>query len=346
MTAEPPGLQAPPGPPTPPLAEQVRWLGRADLTRPERPRFSWSGSGFAARFSGTGLSVDLASAPTARLRLRAIVDGNPRPPLWTMGSASHRLAFDLTAGPHTLELVRDSEGMLGECSLTGLSVADGALLSPPRARPRFIEVVGDSISCGYGNLGTLADDDGHATQSHFDAYPALLGRLLDADVSTIAASGFGVVRDYEGHPEGVLSRIFERAISTDPASSWGFGRQPQAVLVNLGTNDVANGKGDPGVAFRRAYADLLRLLRERYPYAVILCLVAPMLGGRELAAMNAHIVAAVDARRDQGDGSVLFTDCVGPQSSDATGVHSHPSLAEHRRMAGLLAPELAGALGW
>ena len=28
---------------------------------------------------------------------------------------------------------------------------------------------------------------------------------------------------------------------------------PQAVVINLGTNDISNGKGDPGTPFRDAY---------------------------------------------------------------------------------------------
>src|SRR5262249_13437958 len=42
-------------------AAGLRWFGRVDITDPGKPRTSWSGTGFVARFSGTGLRVELAN---------------------------------------------------------------------------------------------------------------------------------------------------------------------------------------------------------------------------------------------------------------------------------------------
>ncbi len=46
-------------PPAGVVAAGVRWFGRVDTTDPTKPRFSWSGSGFAAQFSGTSLTMQL-----------------------------------------------------------------------------------------------------------------------------------------------------------------------------------------------------------------------------------------------------------------------------------------------
>ena len=59
--------------------------------------------------------------------------------------------------------------------LTGLTVGDGALMDPPAGLNRLIEVIGDSITCGYGDLGTLADTDCYPTESHWDTYEAVAG---------------------------------------------------------------------------------------------------------------------------------------------------------------------------
>ena len=66
----------------------------------------------------------------------------------------------------------------------GLTVGDGALMDPPAGAGRLIEVIGDSITCGYGNLGTLADADCFTTESHWDTYGAVAARALGAEVST------------------------------------------------------------------------------------------------------------------------------------------------------------------
>ncbi len=41
------------------VAAGVRWIGRVDASDASGPRFAWSGTGFAARFSGTSISVNL-----------------------------------------------------------------------------------------------------------------------------------------------------------------------------------------------------------------------------------------------------------------------------------------------
>ena len=42
------------------VAAGVRWVGRVDATTPTAPRFGWSGTGFVAQFSGTGLTAALS----------------------------------------------------------------------------------------------------------------------------------------------------------------------------------------------------------------------------------------------------------------------------------------------
>ena len=42
------------------VAAGVRWVGRVDTTTPTTPRFGWSGTGFIAQFSGTGLSAAIS----------------------------------------------------------------------------------------------------------------------------------------------------------------------------------------------------------------------------------------------------------------------------------------------
>ena len=95
----------------------------------------------------------------------------------------------------------------------GLTVGDGALMDPPAGAGRLIEVIGDSISCGYGNLGTLADTECFTTESHWDTYESIAARALGAEVSTIAASGRGIIRNYGGDTGGTMPMLYERTIT-------------------------------------------------------------------------------------------------------------------------------------
>ena len=139
------------------VAAGVRWVGRVDTTTPTAPRFGWSGTGFIAHLSGTGLSAALSvTASNEIYNFKAVIDGAPQPAFMVpYPGGTYVLASGLVAGTHTVELYRQTEGSQGTATLTGLTVADGTLLDPPAGPSRLIEVVGDSITCGYGTLGAL-----------------------------------------------------------------------------------------------------------------------------------------------------------------------------------------------
>jgi lysophospholipase L1-like esterase len=327
------------------VAAGVRWIGRADTGDPARPRFSWSGTGFVARFQGTSLTAQLGNE--GAFIFKAVVDGVPQPAFTSMpGAGRYALATGLPAGEHTVALYRQTEGPLGLSQLHGLTVGDGELLDPPPAPRRLIEVVGDSISCGFGILGSLDNDDCYGTESHWDAYPSVMARALGAEVSTIAGSGRGVVRNYPGDSIDTMPQIYERSLATDPRSSWGFDSEPQAVIINLGTNDLGNGKGDPGPRFATIYQSLVETIRSHYARALILCTIGPLTSRAESAIVYGYIRTALAARAAAGDTRIALFDGIDPQTPDKYACSYHPNVAENAIMAAQLGAELRARLGW
>ncbi len=276
-----------------------------------------------------------------------MVDGTPQAPFTANpGTTTFMLASGLAAGVHTVELYRQTEGPQGESRLFSLDVGTGTLMDPPAGASRLIEVVGDSITCGYGILGALADSDCFPTESQWDTYAALAGRALGAEVSTIAASGRGIIRNYGGDTSGTMPMLYPRAVTNVAGSVWDFHVEPQAVVINLGTNDISNGKGDPGDAFRDTYRTLLETVRAYYPHAVIVCIIAPLLNGGDLTTIARHIQDAVDARRAAGDTNVEFFNQIPAQTADKYACQYHPNVVENMMMADLLVGELKAKLGW
>jgi lysophospholipase L1-like esterase len=334
-------------PPAPVVAAGVRWVGRVDTTsNPAQPRFAWSGTGFVARFDGTSLTAQLSISGTSQI-FKPVVDGAPQTVFTApAGQAMYMLATGLAAGVHTVELYRQTEGPQGETRLTGLTVGDGALMDPPAGPDRLIEVIGDSITCGYGNLGTLSDSDCYPTESHWDTYEAIAARALGAEVSTIAASGRGIIRNYGGDTSGTMPMLYDRTLTNVASPSWDFHVEPQAVIINLGTNDISNGKGDPGDPFRDTYITLLQTIRNEYPHTYIVCIIAPLLNGGDLSTISGHIRDAVAARNAAGDSNVEFFSSIPAQTSDKYACQYHPNVAENMMMADLLVTELKSKLGW
>src|SRR4051812_24643782 len=116
-------------PPAGVVAAGVRWVGRGDTTpNPGQPRFAWSGTGVAGKFSGAALTAELAISGATQI-FKTVVDGTPQAPFMaTGGQAKYPLASGLAAGTHTVEVYRQTEAPQGDSRLVGLTVADGALM--------------------------------------------------------------------------------------------------------------------------------------------------------------------------------------------------------------------------
>jgi lysophospholipase L1-like esterase len=165
-------------------------------------------------------------------------------------------------------------------------------------------------------------------------------------VSTIAVSGKGVTRNYGGDSTGTMPVLYGLTLTNLANPPWDFHIEPQAVIVNLGTNDISNGKGDPGTAFRDTYATLLETVRSKYPHAFIMCIIGPLLSGSELAVIQGHVRAAVEARNAAGDTKVELFDQIATQTSDKFACQYHPNVAENLLMASQIEGQLRAKLGW
>jgi lysophospholipase L1-like esterase len=173
-----------------------------------------------------------------------------------------------------------------------------------------------------------------------------MARALGAEVSTIAGSGRGVVLNYRGDSADTVPKIYERTLANRPLPIWDFGDQPQAVVINLGTNDLGNGKGDPGPRFATIYGSLVEAIRSRYAGAFILCTIGPLSSPSEAAIVCDHIRTVVQARAAAGDTRVALFDRIAQQTPDKRACAGHPNVAENAIMAKLLADELRARLGW
>jgi lysophospholipase L1-like esterase len=336
------------------IAAGVRWFGRVDTTDPMKPKFAWSGSGFVARFSGTSLTMQTVTG-NVTIIYKTVIDGVVQAAFTTKGGmTTSMLATGLDPSmPHTVELYRQTEGGQGDTQLLGLTVGDGALMDPPPGPARLIEVIGDSISAGYGTLGTPTDGDCFPTESHWDTYEAVAARMLTAEtmisveLSTIAASGRGMYRNYGDTVvpgPGTLPQLYDHVLTNEATPVWDFHIQPDAVVINLGTNDANT--GDPGMPFEDAYTAFLQTVRGHYPDAYIMCIIGPLLSDGSLTAIQGHIRNVVNARIAAGDARIEFFDQIAAQTTATFACQAHPNPIENTTMGTQLATELRARLGW
>jgi lysophospholipase L1-like esterase len=305
----------------------------------------WSGSGVVAAFEGDSVSVSLNDGGSNQFTV--VVDGELQPKLVAMsGQRSYPLASGLGAGPHQVELYRRTEASFGSTAFLGFDFgANGRLLVPPPTPARSIELVGDSITCGYGDEGQSATCSFSAdTENHYATYGAIAARELGAELVTIAWSGKGLVYNYDTDMVDPMPALYDRTLPTEADSQWSFSKAPDAVVINLGTNDFStDGDPSPDLFHDRAVA-LLQHLRDVYPDAFILWTVGPLLSGADLDAARSGIQAAVATQKSAGDEAVEVWEMNIP--NDNPGCDYHPGLATHQAMADALVEQLSMWLGW
>lgn len=327
-----------PGPPS------VRLIGRFDTTDPAAPKFAWSGSAMHARFSGTGVKVKISGSPN---QFAYVIDGAAPKVLKTMsGTTTYTLATALKAGEHEIYVHRRTEAFFGDNQFLGFEFDGGALLPPSPVKTRRIEVIGDSITAGYGNEGTTATCMFTAdTENHYATYAAIASRNLDAELHVQAWSGIGMIRDYGGSTTDQMPVRWLRTLPSSGSSTWDASKyQPHAVIINLGTNDFA--KGDPGKPFETAYLEFVKKLRTAYPSAWIFPALGSMLSGGNLTTAKTYLNNVINARKSDGDTKLALIEFATQLASDGFGCDYHPNLTTHTKMATVLEAALKAKLGW
>jgi lysophospholipase L1-like esterase len=314
-------------------AEAVHLIGRFD----PQQRFAWPGTQIATRFTGSSIAVDLEDS--GKNWFVATIDGKPQPAFVApAGRATVTLATGLSPGMHDLVLARRTEAQLGPTTFHGFPGA--ALVATPRPT-RWIEIIGDSITCGYGVLGTSDCTFSPDTEDETSAWGALAAADLHAAHVAISYSGIGIYRDYTGDATKNMPDRYGRVVADDPSSTWTWSYRPDVIVIELGTNDF--NRGNPGQPYVDAYISFVRMLRGRFPAAAILLATSPMAGGDKRVAMKGVLLAVLAA---MGDEHISIVDLAEQLADDGYGCDRHPSTKTQRKMADALVAAIRGSTGW
>lgn len=126
---------------------------------------------------------------------------------------------------------------------------DGSLsaVPAPPTPPHRIEILGDSITAGMGNLGLLSSGCGGSgyTSDYSYTYGQVLCSAFGAECSTMAWSGISLVDPSTGPSlpgcpsstgQCTLPNLYPFALASQPGkNAWNFGAwKPEAVHINLG----------------------------------------------------------------------------------------------------------------
>ncbi|MBD3919711.1 acetyl xylan esterase [Paenibacillus sp. PR3] len=327
--------------------EQINYTGRFDFTSPDGPIFAWSGCSVAISFRGSEIHAKLRPVlPEMDDNWVNITIDNQEPvPLRIHRTDSYVLASGLSNEAHTVVISKRTEALVGELQFMGFELPAGTELLPPPARPqRKLQIIGDSITAGYGNEAAGIEDGFKPSQENqYWAYGSITARNLNAELHITAWSGKGMYQNYGGERDVQMPELFLRTLPSSADSAWDLQSWiPDAVVINLGTNDFSVDSLDP-VLYRHTYREFLGTIRNSYPNAYILCTIGPM----NLKPVPYIQEIVNELQRTAGDKQIGFF-AYPEQDIEANGIGGdwHPSLKTHASMAELLTRELRERLGW
>ncbi|GHD28832.1 hypothetical protein GCM10010313_69990 [Streptomyces violarus] len=295
----------------------IAYVGRWDTSSGTAAVPNWTGAYLQTGFTGTTVKVRARNA----VNFYASIDGGPDVFHAGVRGTVNLTPRPLSPGTHTLRVSYRS----GDTVFQGLVLDSGARTVAAGAPSGLVEFVGDSITAG-----ALTD------RLALDSYAWKTGEKLGMRHTQIARSGYCLVA--QSGCTGLSGQFF-RTASTGGAN-WDFSRyRADAVVINLGTNDI--GHGVTGAAFQSAYTTFLRDVRAKYPTAHLFAVQT--LKKRYVNETR----AAVSARAGAGDTRVHYVDTTGwlTDGADYEDSNGHPNEAGHTKFAERLAPLVRARLG-
>lgn len=316
---------------------EIHLVGRIDQSGGVR-RSQWSATGIEVLVSGTLLTAELSGVGHVTVE----VDRKPILAV-ALTPGSNTVNVPLAGGgQHRVRILKRTEPFVG--TITWGDVSTDGKFSKPKPPQRRLEIIGDSISCGYGNLGL--DRNEHFKNELEDAtqtYGFLAGQAVGAETWIHAWSGKKM------WPDNDIPSIYDRILPTEATPIWTFSSPaPDAIVINLGTNDFGPGN-PPEAGWTAGYADFVRRVRKLAPKAVIYCATGSMMsdsyppGARALSTLKDYLNRMVGKL---GDTKVKRIDFETQTEADGIGSDWHPSVKTHQKMAARLTEALRRDLGW
>ncbi len=224
-------------PPTSTSSAGVRYVGRVN---PATKELSWPGSGILFTFTGTSVTIGIASVSGTN-SVDLVVDGGAPVVISSFGLSISTPA-GLSQGTHTVVLRKRSEPVYGSIFL-GAITTNGALAAAT-VPTRQIEIIGDSITVGYGLDGTNPCTNSAAVVDNPKTYGALAAGILGADYSVVAWSGKGLIHNIatgSTDTSPLMPELYTRYGANDADNSYSYPSSwsPNAIVINLGTNDFS-----------------------------------------------------------------------------------------------------------
>ena len=229
-----------------------------------------------------------------------------------------------------IKIILLSESFFGDIGINQLyfhsflNIEDS--IRPTEEKKYLIEFIGDSITCGYGIEAKAGHELFDTVTENFEkTYAYLAAKELNFDYSVVCYSGCGIISPGIKMPQKYIKINY---YSSD--LEWNFTENKNDIIViNLGTNDR-----DLALSFRDGYysddySNFLRIVREKNPNAIIICIYG-MMGMEDLFPL---IIEGIESLNDDKIFGYLFP---AQKIEDGFGAQFHPNEVSNKKWAKIL----------
>jgi lysophospholipase L1-like esterase len=331
---------------------------------------AFSGSGASFTITAKKLIVTLAGDSGARVRKAGENTNLARVAIYVNGQRTidelllkqeqtYTVFEGSTQQTAAVNIIKLSEAALSLAGIKNISADEGAVIIPAEAKPRRIEIIGDSITCGYG-----VDDENcshhfsTATEDVTKSYSYKMAQALDADYSMVSISGWGIISGWTGDgtkkSDQQLPPYYEKfgfSYNTfadgkqAQTTNWDFSRfVPDVIVINLGTNDdsYCNGQQEREKDYANQYVNFLKTVRRNNPHAHIICSLGIM-GDRLYPEIQKAVINYINETEDANINTFRFN----PQiAADGYAADWHPTEKTHTKAAAALTSEIKTIMKW
>ena len=270
--------------------EHYKVWGRTDNSLQSIPLF-WTGSGIELNVSGSELWIDIeVSYATYEPWIAYNMDGAfiSRQPLHRGLNSVCIYTNRNAAEIKNVFFYKETQPFSDDAdhSVHILSIKSDGQFYPVSEKPYRLEFIGDSITSGEGTYGAVNEEDWLPMfMSASRNYAVQTAQLLNAEYRILSQSGWGIRAGWDNNLQHNIPQYYEQicglakgihneqssAFCQHDFSSW----KPDAVIINLGTNDVAamTHYPDPSVYVAEVSLSIKRFLhciRKNNPDSVII----------------------------------------------------------------------------
>ena len=234
---------------------------------------------------------------------------------------------------HVIRIMKSKDIWSSAISIQGVIIVENADIVKDYARDYAlkIEFIGDSITSGTG------------ASQFAKSYVYTCASILNANYNVVSRSGQGLYRHVNFGSSGPLKSLYA-GIGAE-SGDYDYSYDADLVVLNIGTNDGANVRQTTAEAdkqtyrdtFEKMYIEMLEIIHNANPRAVILCTAGQM---GDYKNVKTQIESAIDTYKQQNpdvEVHLFYMSAATDANADTTW---HPGTESHIRNGNELAEEI------